>query len=341
MFKHVLEFTRQMALLLRSGVPILKSLEITEAQLPKGAFRRIVGEVVADIQEGAFFSEAIARHKCFSPLYVNMVKAGEISGNFAPALKQLADFLVRSKKLRSSVVAAIMYPALILVTSVLILAVLLMFVVPTFTRIFADMGGELPAITKFLIAMGDVGGTWGWLIALVFAACVFAFAAYARTRKGAFAVNRLVWSLPLFGELTKNVALERFCRCLGVMLESGVDLVRALEATREVLLQPVIRRALTETLDEVQEGSSLAAALEKTTVFPLSLVRIVGVAEESGTLAKTFVEVAGDYEDEVNMAVSGMLSLLEPLMIVVMGGIIGFVVIGLFVPIFMMGSMMH
>jgi len=341
MFKQVLEFTRQMALLLRSGVPILKSLEITEVQFPKGKFKNILRLVIEDIQEGLFFSEAIAKHACFTPLYVNMVKAGEISGNFSPALKQLADFLVRSKRLRSSVVAAIMYPALILVTSTLILGVLLMFVVPTFTRIFADMGSELPPITKFLISTGDITAKWGWLIALVIGSAISLFALYVRTRKGAFALNRFVWNLPLFGELSKNVALERFCRCLGVMLVSGVDLVKSLEATREVLLQPVIRRALSEMLDDVQEGSALAAAMEKTTVFPLSLVRIVGVAEESGTLAKTFVEVAGDYEDEVNMAVTGMLSLLEPVMIVVMGGIIGFVVIGLFVPIFMMGSMVH
>jgi general secretion pathway protein F len=196
-------------------------------------------------------------------------------------------------------------------------------------------------ITKFLIVVGNLAGKWGWLLFVLAAAGVIGFAAYARTKKGAFAVNNLVWRLPIFGELTKNVALERFCRCVGVMLDSGVDLVRSLEATREVLLQPVLKKALTSILDDVQEGSSLSAAMENVPVFPMSLVRIVGVAEESGTLAKTFTEVAGDYEDEVNMAISGMLSLLEPLMIVVMGGIIGFVVIGLFMPIFLMGSMMH
>jgi type II secretory pathway component PulF len=341
MFKQVLEFTRQMALLLRSGVPILKSLEITEAQLPKGAFKKIVQSIVADIQEGLFFSEAIAKHKCFTPLYVNMVKAGEISGNFSPALRQLADFLIRSKRLRSSVTSAIMYPALILVTSIMILAVLLTFVVPTFTRIFADLGGDLPVITKCLIVFGDVMGKWGWLLFVAMGLTVFFFGLYSRTKKGAFALNNLIWRLPLFGELTKNVALERFCRCLGVMLDSGVDLVKSLEATREVLVQPVLKKALTSILDEVQEGTSLSLAMEHVSMFPLSLVRIIGVAEESGSLSKTFMEVASDYEDEVNMAITGMLSLLEPIMIVVMGGIIGFVVIGLFMPIFLMGSMVQ
>lgn len=340
MQKQILDFTRQLALLLKSGVPILKSLEIVSCQIEDKRFKKIVNEVVEDIQEGEFFSAALGRHKVFSPLYINMVKAGEISGNFAPALKQLADFLIRSKRLKQKIVSAIMYPLLILITSIAILAVLMIFVVPTFTKIFADLGGDLPGITKFLIDGGDFAAKWGWLFFVVVFMLIVSFILYKRTAHGAFVVNKYYWSIPGVGSFLRDISLERFCRSLGVMLVSGVDMMKALNATREIVLQPVIKRALNVIVEDVQEGQSLSQSMESIQMFPLSLVRIIGVAEESGTLSETFIEVASDYEDEIKMSISGMLSLIEPLMIIVMGGVIGFIIIGLFMPIFLMGGMM-
>ena len=340
MQKYVLDFTRQLALLMKSGVPILKSLEIVAQQITYKKFKIIINKVIIDIQEGDFFSVALSRHKIFSPLYINMVKAGEISGNFAPALKQLADFLVRSKRLKQRVTSAIMYPALILITSVLILAVLMTFVLPTFTRIFTDLGGDMPGITQFLIDSADFAGQWGWLFFLILFLFVVIFLVFKSTVKGAFFVNKICWHIPLVGTFLRDITLERFCRSIGVMLISGVDLVKTLHATKEVMIPPVIKKAIDVMLDDVQEGQSLSQSMENIDMFPLSLVRIIGVAEESGTLSDTFMEIASDYEDELKMTISGMLSLLEPLMIIIMGGIIGFIVIGLFMPIFLMGDMM-
>lgn len=340
MQKQILDFTRQLALLMKSGVPILKSLEIVAAQIKHKRFSKILNTVISDIQEGDFLSTALERHRCFSPLYINMIKAGEISGNFAPALKGLAEFMVRSKRLKQRVTSAIMYPVLILVTSVMILAVLMVFVLPTFTRIFSDLGGDLPGITVFLILSAEFAGKWGWVFFLFVFLVITGFVLYKRTSRGAFAVNRFLWRLPGIGMFLRDINLERFCRSIGVMMDSGVDIVKAMQATREVLVPPVMKKAVDVMLEDIQEGSGVSQSMEKIEMFPMSLVRIIGVAEESGTLSAAFVETASDYEEEIKMTVSGMLSLLEPLMIIVMGAIIGFIVIGLFMPIFLMGGMM-
>ncbi|MFC1514739.1 type II secretion system F family protein [Candidatus Omnitrophota bacterium] len=340
MTKGVIDFTRQLSMLMKSGIPILRSLETVGEQMPPSKMKKVVEDVIARIQEGEFLSEAFEHHtRVFPQIYINMVRAGEISGKLAESLRELSAFLVRSRRLKQKVISSIMYPILILVTAVVVLSVLMIFVVPSLTKIFDDLGGDLPPVTQFLINVSKFMGDWWFLAIIFFILLVIAYVLVKRTPKGSYRINILRWKMPLFGGFFKDIAIERFCHSLGVMVSSGVPLVKSLMATKEVAVDPLVKEALDLLLEKVEQGETLSASMEQAGIFPLSLVRIVNVAEEGGKISSVFLEVAADYEEELSTSLAGLIALLEPLLILFMGVIVGFIVISLFFPIFTIGGM--
>lgn len=339
MNKEILNFTRGLYLLVKSGIPILRSLEILYEQMPASRMRRVLEDIILRIQEGEFFSEALEAHRrVFSELYINMVRAGEISARLVPALGELFEFLIRSRRLKQKIISSIMYPGFILLTAVAILSVVMIFVVPVLTNIFHDLNRELPPLTQLIIKVSKFAGKWWWL-GLGFLSLLFLiYRLILRTPRGAYKLNIYRWKLPGLGSLLRNIAIERFCRCLGVMLSSGVNLLEALRATRQVVSDPLLKEALSLIIEKVKEGVPLSQSMEEIKIFPLSLVKIVSVAEEGGKLSSIFLEIAQDYEEELNTLLTGLVALMEPLLIVGMGLVVGTIIIGLLFPVFTMSG---
>lgn len=337
----LISFTRQLYILIKAGIPLLKALQIIFDQLPAGRFKQNIEAIIGDIQEGKSFSESISfTPQFFSLFYINMIKAAEVSGNLTGILKELSEHLLKQRRITRQVQAAIMYPILVLIIAVVILTLLLMFVIPVFTRIFEGLGGTLPALTLFLIRISKFVAHWGGLF---FALCITIIITisllYKKTTKVKFLLSNLVWNSPLFGRVIKTMEMGRFCRTLGTLLSSGVTLMKGLEVLIETTPGVLLCQALQDIRDKIEQGQTLSTTMEETGIFPLTLVKMIQVGEESGKTADLFLEAAEDYEDEVSFAVSGLLSLLEPVLIVIMGGIVGFIVVALFFPILTMSTL--
>lgn len=332
----IIAFTRQLYILLKAGIPLLKALQIIHLQLPEGRFKDNIETVIQDIQEGKSFSESLANSpRYFSLFFVNMIKAAEISGNMTGILKDLSQHFIQQRRITRQVQSAIMYPALVLIIAVVILAVLLMYVVPVFVKIFEGLGGSLPPTTLFLITLSKFTAHWGWIfIFTIVTICISIRFASKRSAVVRRIINIIVWRLPLFGRILKLMALASFCRTLGKLLSSGITLIKGLEVLIETTPGVLMCTAIEDIKYHVEQGENLSSAMEETKVFPLTLVRMIQVGEESGKISELFLDASEDYEDEVSFAVSGMLSLLEPMLIVIMGGIVGFIVVALFFPIF-------
>jgi type IV pilus assembly protein PilC len=331
----IIPFTRQLYTLIKTGIPLLKALQIISAQLPAGRFKTSIEGIIRSIQEGKSFSESLSTApRFFSLLYINMIKAAEVSGNLTEILRELSQHLIQSRRITRQVQAAFMYPILVLVIASVILIGLLMFVLPVFMRIFEDMGGNLPATTLFLIGLSKFLIHWGWLFLILIAVFIGIVILSSRKPYGKYIINVFLWRIPLFGNLIKMMEIGRFCRTLGTLLSSGVTLVKSMEVLYETTPAVLLQNALEDIRYQVEQGKSLSGAMEETGLFPLTLVRMIQVGEESGKIADLFLDVAGDYEEEVSFTVTGLLSLLEPVLIVVMGAIVGFIVVSLFFPIF-------
>jgi len=336
----VIPFTRQLYILIKTGIPLLKALQIISAQLPPGKFRADIEVIIHDIQEGKSFSEALsASPRYFSLFYINMIKAAEVSGNLTGILKELSQHLVNSRRIARQVQAAFMYPILLLLISAFILIGLLMFVLPVFMRIFQDLGGNLPPATLFLIWVSNFTVRWGWFLFLMTALLVAIVLILYRRTNAKYMINAFIWRIPLFGRVIKTMDIGMFCRMLGTLLSSGVTLVRSMEVLYDTTASVLLQNSLEDIRYKVEQGRSLSGAMEETGIFPLTLVRMIQVGEETGKIGDLFVEAAADYEEEVTFIVTGLLSLLEPVLIVIMGGIVGFIVISLFFPIFTLSSL--
>jgi type IV pilus assembly protein PilC len=339
----IIFFTRQLYILIKAGIPLLKALEIISVQLPGGKFKRDIDLVIQDVQEGKSFSESLSHaHKFFSLFYINLIKAAEVSGNMAGMLKELSQNLVQQRRITRQVQAALMYPVLVLVIAILILAVLLVFVIPVFTRIFEELGGALPPATQFLIGLSKFTARWGWMFLLFVATLTTVIVFLCRkSERVSEIVKAGVWRLPLFGNIIKTMEIARFCRTLGSMLNQGVTLVKCLDVLIETTPGVLLRNAIKAIRVKLEQGESLSSIMEEARIFPLTLVKMIQVGEETGKIGELFLDAADDYEDEVTFALNGLLSLLEPLLILIMGGIVGFIVVALFFPIFTISSLVQ
>lgn len=345
--KQLTQFTRQLSTLMDAGLPILRSLRILEEQQKPGVLRVTLRHVAEDVEGGATLSEAMAHYpKVFDRLYTNMIAAGEAGGVLDVILQRLADFMEKAQKLKRKVVGAMIYPACVMGFAMMIVVGIMYFVVPKFKAIFGDFGADLPAPTKMLLGMSDfmigvknVNGQEvktlipGWAI-LVFSPVV-AFILFKLIRKfktGRVVMDNVVLKMPILGAIVGKTAIARFTRTLGTLISAGVPILEAITITKDTAGNEVFVAALTKVHDSIREGESFAAPLKAAKVVDNLVVNMVDVGEETGDLDKMLTKVADNYDDEVETLVAGLVSLLEPIMVIFLGVLVGFIVIALFLP---------
>jgi type IV pilus assembly protein PilC len=337
--KQIMTMTRQLSTLIDAGLPLLRSLNVLIAQLKPCKLRDILKEVSADIQSGSTFSEGLAKHpKQFDRLFVNMVRAGEVGGMLEVVLQRLAMFMERREALKRKVKGAMIYPVAVMLIASAIVGFLLVKVVPVFAEVFDEFGADLPAPTKFLMACGDFMVYNWWLLILIVNATIITIKILMKSKLIKKGLDRLLLKLPLIGDLVTKVAVARFARTLGTLINSGVPILQALKITRETIGNSVIQNAVDKVHDSIKEGDTIAAPLDECKVFPAMVVNMIDVGEETGSLDSMLMKVADIYDAEVEAAVEAMLTLMEPAIIIILGGIIGFIVISLYLPIFSLGD---
>lgn len=333
--KQIVIMTRQLATLLAAGLPLLRSLNVLIAQQKPSKLRDILREISTDIQTGATLSEALAKHpKGFDRLYVNMVRAGEVGGMLEVVLDRLAIFMERRQALKRRVRGAMIYPIAVLVVATGIVMFLLTYVVPTFAEIFSDFGADLPAPTKFLIACGEFVQYEWWKMLLYVNGTIIGIKLLSKIRLVKRIMDRVVLKVWLVGDLVTKVAVARFARTLGTLITSGVPILQALRITKDTIGNEVIENAIQKVHDSIKEGDTVAAPLDQSRVFPAMVVNMIDVGEETGSLDAMLLKVAEVYDAEVEAAVEAMLRMMEPLIIIFLGFVIGFIVISLYLPIF-------
>jgi len=336
--KVITQFTRQLSTLQDAGLPILRSLNILEQQQRPGLFKNILRGVCDDVEGGSTLSEAFARHpKAFDRLYVNMVAAGETGGVLDVILLRLAEFMEKSQRLRRKVVGAMIYPVVVISFAVLIVTGIMIVVVPKFEEIFKDFDTKIPQVTLTLIAISRwfVSGTPpGWAVVILSPILFFLFLKLLKQSKGGrYVVDVCTLKVPVLGQIMEKTAVARFTRTLGTLVNAGVPILEAINITKETSGNEVYSRALETVHDAIREGDSFANPLRAAKVCDGIVVNMIDVGEETGDLDKMLIKIADNYDDEVETLVAGLVSLLEPIMVVVLGVIVGFIVISLFLPL--------
>ncbi len=332
--KLLTQFTRQLSTLVDAGLPILRSLRILEQQQKPGMLRLAIRIVAEDVEGGATLSEAMARHpKAFDRLYVNMVRAGELGGVLDLILQRLSDFMERSQALRRKIIGAMIYPAAVISFAVLIVTGLLVFVVPQFKDIFEGMQIPLPGVTIALLNFSDWMVRIGWIVLLGSPLAVYALIKLLRTSDGGrYAVDKFKLKIPLFGLIASKGSIARFSRTLGTLLSAGVPILEAINITRETSGNEVYVRALGRVHDGIREGESFAEPLRQAKIVDPMVVNMIDVGEETGELDQMLTKVADTYDEEVEVLVGAMTSVMEPVLIIFLGVLVGFIVIALFSP---------
>ena len=328
-------FARQLATMVDSGIPLVQALDVLAEQIEKSGFKTVVSGLRDGIETGSSLSEALAHHpKIFSTLFVNMVRAGESSGMLDDILERLADYLEKTNALQAKVKSAFIYPALIITMAILITSILIFKVVPTFKGIFDSLGGELPMITQVLIAFSDFAThSAAYLLGGIFLVG-FTFNRYIHTEKGRMQLDRTMLNLPVVGILLRKVAIARFARTLSTLVKSGVPILNSLEIVARTSGNKVIEIAIDQVRTNIREGENIAEPLTRSGVFPPMVTRMIGVGEQTGELEKMLSKIADFYETQVDTAVSGLTSLIEPIIIVFLGVVVGGIVAAMFLPIF-------
>jgi type IV pilus assembly protein PilC len=333
--KDIAVFSRQFATMISSGLSLIRALHILNEQTENKALARIVDEVRLDVEKGASLSQALSRHpKVFSRLYVAMVRAGETGGVLDGVLVQLAGILEKQVELKRKITSAMTYPIAVMCLVLMIVTAMLVFVVPTFEQMYADLGGTLPLPTRILLTVSGIVTKWLPVIILLEVAGVFAFRKWIQSERGRAMWDAFKLRVPIFGKLVHKTALTRFSRTFAVLLRSGVPILEALEITSETVNNTVVARAVKEVQEAVKRGESIAVPLSAHPVFPPMVVQMLAVGEETGQVDTMLEKVADFYDQEIEATVDALTSLLEPLLIVVMGGAVGGMVIALYMPMF-------
>lgn len=345
--KSLMIFTRQLATLIDSGLPLLRSLTVLHKQEPSPLLRSTIGNLADSVQGGSTFSESLATHpKIFNKLYVNMVKAGELGGVLEIVLNRLAEYQEKAQKLKNKIISAMVYPIIVMFIAVGILVFLMIFIVPQFRDMFADTGDDLPLISEIVFGMS------GFMLAnpffvpnavfifILFVVLVFLFNIWGRTKPGRNAIDIAKLRMPVFGDIQRKSAVSRFARTLGTLVTSGVPILQALNITRDTAGNVVISKAIDKVHEAVKEGESIVTPLQASGVFPNMVISMVDVGEETGQLPEMLLKVADVYDDEVDNAVTALTSILEPIMIVILALVVGSVVFALFLPLIKMISTM-
>jgi type IV pilus assembly protein PilC len=328
--------TRQLATMVSSGVTILRTLYVLEEQTESKLLKRALVEIRKSVEAGLPLSDALARHpKIFSPLYVSMVRSGEAGGLLESALERTADQLEKEDALRRQVRAAMIYPAVVITFALAVLLALVAFIVPVFAKVFKDFGGKLPALTQFTVGLSHFITTRWYLVIVIVAAVIWSFFAWKRSKWGRPQWDRFRLRIPLrIGEVVQKVALARWSRTLSALVSAGVPILQAIEVTGKTAGNKVVENAMDSVHESVKRGGTIAAPLKEVRVFPAMVVHMVGVGEETGALDTMLTKIADFYEDEVSAAIKALTSILEPVMIILIGGIVGFIVISMYLPLF-------
>lgn len=333
-------FTRELATLISSGLPLDRALSVLTGLTAKEELKQATAQILRTVQQGKSLSESLAEYpKIFPPLYVNMVKAGEIGGFLDTVLQRLADYLERSQEMQEEIKSALAYPVVLTLVGGLSVIFMFTFVLPKFAGLFQDAGPALPGITRFVLALGEFLQAYWWLLALLIVGSGIGFRQYIATPHGRFAWDRWRLRMVLVGELIRKLEVGRFARTLGTLLKSGVPLLQALEIVEAVVSNQVISRALKEVRTGVREGQGISGPLSRSGVFPTLALQMVSVGEETGHLDEMLMRVAEYYDKETNSQVKTLVSLVEPALIVIMGLVVGFVVIAMLLGIFSINQM--
>ena len=338
--KEITAFGRQLSSLIRSGVPILKAIGIISEQSENPVFRKMLDQIYEDVKNGAPFSKSLEKYPVFfPPLYIALVAAGEFSGNLDQSLLRVTEYRQKQEEILSRVRSSLIYPALMAVTGAGTIIFMLAFVMPRLLGVFARMGGELPLPTKILIQVSTwVRDPWVWGIALVCAILVI-LRLRKKNAKQSVAMSRFILGLPVFGTFTLKVQIARFTRTLELLIKSGIPIIEAIQTAVPVVSSPVLRDELLKCLKDIKEGGSFGKSLKKSKSFPNFMTNLLSVGEESGKLDEALGEIANFYERESDEATRIITSLMEPLMILGMGLVVGFIVIAMLLPMFEINMM--
>ena len=335
--KVLMIFTRQLATLIDSGLPLLRGLTVLGRQEPNPVMKSTITTIAENVQTGSTFSETLSQYpKIFNKLYINMVKAGELGGVLEIVLNRLAEYQEKAQKLKNKIVAAMVYPIIVMFIAVAIMVFLMLVIVPRFEKIFEDMLGDknkLPELTKVVIGFSRWMGDNILFLAGGVVLAVVGWKMFASTKNGRRTIDKMKLRMPLFGDVQRKTAISRFTRTLGTRVTTGVPILQALTITRETAGNTIVSDAIVKVHDAVKEGESMVAPLESSNVFPPMVISMVDVGEETGQLPEMLLKIADVYEDEVDNSVSALTSMLEPLMIVVLALVVGVIVMALFLPL--------
>jgi type IV pilus assembly protein PilC len=339
--KDIVVMTRQFATMIDAGLPLVQCLEILFSQQDNKTFKRILKNIKEDVEEGSTFADALKQHPdVFDDLFVNLVAAGEIGGILDIILNRLAAYIEKAAKLKKKVKGAMTYPIVVMVIAVLVVAVILIFVIPVFQSMFADFGRALPVPTQMVVKMSKFLKSYILYIVVGFVLLIFAFRRFYRTDKGRALVDKLVLKVPVFGMLLRKVAVAKFTRTLGTMISSGVPILDSLDIVAATAGNMTIEEAIRETRQSISEGRTIAEPLADSEVFPSMVVQMISVGEATGALDTMLGKIADFYDDEVDAAVDALTAMLEPFMMVFLGGTIGGLVVSMYLPIFQMAGAM-
>jgi type IV pilus assembly protein PilC len=333
--KDLTVFTRQIATMINAGLPLVQSLEVLASQHPNKQFKRILTKIREDVEGGSTFAASIKRHPAvFTSLYMSMVEAGEAGGFLDTVLNRLAGYIEKTMALRRKVKGAMIYPATIITVAVAVVIFLLIFVIPTFKTLFEGFGAALPLPTRIVLELSRLVRTHVVTVLGAFVGTVFALRFYYRTEKGKKVIDSLLLRLPIIGQLIRKVSVAKFTRTLGTLVSSGVPILDGLNITARVAGNKVVEEAILKTRSSIAEGKTIADPLGASGIFPPMVVQMISVGEQTGALDAMLAKIADFYDAEVDQAVSNLTTLLEPIMIVFLGVVVGGVIIAMYLPIF-------
>lgn len=340
--KDLAIFTRQFSVMIDAGLPLVQCLEILGSQQADKGFKRVIEAVRGDVEQGSSLQAALSKHpKAFSDLYVNMVGAGEAGGILDIILQRLSIYIEKAVKLASKVKSAMIYPIAVISIATIVVYVIMIKVIPVFSAMYEGLGSSLPFPTQVCIMLSNILVHYGWVVGLFIAAGVVGLKYYYKTVGGKLQLDAITLKIPVIGDILRKVAVARFCRTLGTLTASGVPILDGMDITARTAGNQVVANAILKAKDAVEAGRNISAPLAETKVFPPMVTQMVGVGEATGALDAMLNKVADFYEDEVDNAVAGLTSLMEPIIIAVLGGIIGFIVIAMYLPIFKLADVFN
>lgn len=337
--KNVVVFCRIFSTMIDAGLPLIQCLSILADQEENKAFAKILRTIKEDIEGGTSLTDALKKHpKVFDDLFVNLIAAGEAGGILDVVLARLSAYLENAMKLKAAVKSAMTYPITVLCIAAGVVTLLLLKVIPTFQKMFADMGGELPGPTQVVVSMSEFMQNYWWMLGVIVAAMVIGLKMFYKTEKGHWTIDALLLKAPLIGNVLRKVAVAKFTRTLATMMSSGVPILEGLNIVSKTAGNVVIEAAVVKTRQAISEGQSIAEPLSSSGVFPPMVVQMIAVGEATGALDIMLNKIADFYDDEVDAAVKGMTAMIEPIMMVFLGGVCGGMIIAMYLPIFKMAS---